>query len=156
MARVSQPEDAHRARRQQLLTGVSARLRELGIQAAFGVLEPYYDLYGTTPAGVTGLVVHEPVGTGRMQVTIVSPHWIMSPDEGGLSADGHTWVREMDIEYDLDDVVAFELSTLEGRGDGPGNPRAVWATRQLVEDEQAVVDAIRLWHGYRDSLRSRR
>jgi hypothetical protein len=154
MARVSQPEDAHRARRQQLLTGVSARLRALGIQAAFGVLEPYYDLYGATPAGVTGLVVHEPVGTGRMQVTIVSPHWIMSPDEGGLSADGHTWVREMDIEYDLDDVVAFELSTLEGRGDGPGNPRAVWATRQLVEDEQAVVDAIRLWHGYRDSLRS--
>ncbi|WP_432835257.1 hypothetical protein [Dactylosporangium sp. CA-092794] len=150
---MSQPLDRYRSRRQQLLAGVSARLREFGIEAAFGPLVPYYDLYGSIPEGLTGLIVNEPIGTGLTQVTVVAARRIVPPGEGGLSADGHSWVRDVDLEYDLDGDLAFEIATLEGRGDGPGDPRAVWAPRQLVGTEEAVVDAIRLWHGYRDTLR---
>ncbi len=145
MARVSQPADAHRARRQQLLTGISARLREMGIEAAFGVLEPYYDLEGAAPANLTGLAVREPVGTGRLQVTVVGMVRNQSHGEGcGCE----------DTDYDLDGELAYEVATLDGRGDGPGDPRAVWSTRQIARSEQGVVDAVRLWHGSRDSLRS--
>jgi WD40 repeat protein len=42
------------------------------------------------------------------------------------------------------------VTTLDERGDGS----AVWAPRRLVGTEEAVVDAIRLWHGYRDTLRA--
>jgi len=148
---VSQPLDRHRQRREQLLTGVSDRLRELGIDAAFGTLTPYYDLYGAIPEGLTGLVVPEPAGSGSMQVTVVA----VRPSAGaGPSADGRSWERDADLEYDIADHVVFEVTTLEGPGDGPGDPRAVWAPRRLVGDVEAVVDAIRLWHGYRDTLRS--
>ncbi|GAA2397105.1 hypothetical protein GCM10010170_113510 [Dactylosporangium salmoneum] len=44
-----QPFDRYRPRRQQLLAGVSAWLREFCIQAAFSALIPYYDLYGAAP-----------------------------------------------------------------------------------------------------------
>ncbi|MER7009722.1 hypothetical protein ABT297_42695 [Dactylosporangium sp. NPDC000555] len=145
--------DRHRSRREQLLAGVSARLRGLGIEAAFGTLVPYYDLYGSAPGGLTGLVVHEPTGAGRMQVTAVAARRTVPPGEGGLSADRRTWVRDVDLEYDLDGDVVFEVTILEGPGDGPGDPPAVWAPRLLVRDEEAVVDAVRLWHGYRDTLR---
>jgi hypothetical protein len=154
MTAVSQPADAHRARRQRLLAGVEARLRALGIEATFGVLEPYYDLYGAVPDGLTGLAVQEPTGTGRMQVTVVGARRTVPQGEGGLSADGRSWVRDLDIQYDLDGDLLFEVSTLEGPGDGPGHPPAVFAARRLVRDEQAVVDAVRLWYGYRDALRS--
>ncbi|GFJ88527.1 hypothetical protein Prum_021690 [Phytohabitans rumicis] len=78
-----------------------------------------------------------------MQVTVVAAR-----------RDGDTWVRDVELEYDIDGEVVFEVSTLEGRGDGPGNPPAVWAPRRLVREPEAVVDAIRLWHGYRDMLRA--
>src|SRR5512142_1703335 len=125
MARVSPDADAHRARRQQLLAGVAHRLRAIGIEASFGVLERYYDLYGAIPEGVTGLVVHEPTGTGRMQVTVVGAHRRVPSGEGGYSGDGRTWVRDLDVRYDLEGDLVFELSTLEGRGDGPGHPAAI-------------------------------
>ncbi|MEV8516795.1 hypothetical protein [Dactylosporangium sp. NPDC051484] len=149
-----QPFDRHRSLREQLLAGISARLREVGIEAVFDTLVPYYDLYGSAPGGLTGLVVHEPTGAGRMQVTAVAARRTVPPGEGGLSADRHTWVRDVDLEYDLAGDVVFEVTTLEGPGDGPGDPPAVWAPRLLIRVEEAVVDAIRLWHGYRDTLRS--
>ena len=47
MARVIQlPDDAYRARRQQLLADVLARLREAGIAVSFEPLERYYDFCG--------------------------------------------------------------------------------------------------------------
>ncbi|BCY08369.1 hypothetical protein L3i22_034570 [Actinoplanes sp. L3-i22] len=145
MARVSAPLDRHRDQRQQLLAGVTERLRRLGIPASFGQLTPYYDFYGQIPDGLTGLVVDEPVGPGSMQVTVVAAH-----RTGESSTDPHLWVREVDLEYDLDGDVYFEVSTLDDAGDGS----AVWAPRQLVGSEEGVVDAIRLWHGYRDMLRA--
>jgi hypothetical protein len=159
MAPMPEPADAHHELRRRLLAGVSTRLRELGIEDTFGPLQPYYDLYGSTPDGVTGLIVRQPGDGGRMQVTVVS---VRATGGDGLSPDGHTWSRDLDIEYDLEDdsgdgpdrSLAFEVTTLEGHGDGPGTPPAVWAPRRLVREEQAVLDAIRLWHGYRDSLRS--
>lgn len=153
MARVSQPVDAHHARRRQLLAGVSARLREVGIGAAFGPLQRYYDRYGSTPDGVTGLIVNQPVGTSRMQVTVVGVHRTTPPGEGGLSADGRSWARDLELRYDLDGDVVFEVTMLDSPDAGPDQP-AVWSTRRLVGDEQAVVDTIRLWHGFRDTLRS--
>jgi hypothetical protein len=70
MTRVCQPlDDAYRARRQWLLAGVAARLAEAGIGATFERLERYYDFYGALPDGVTGLVVRQPAGRARMQVT---------------------------------------------------------------------------------------
>jgi hypothetical protein len=73
----------------------------------------------------------------------------------------------VDIRYGLDgDELLFEVSTLEGLdgvegleglaagGDGPGDPAAIWAPRRLTGDEQAAVDAVRLWYGYRDSFRA--
>ncbi|MGN9908863.1 hypothetical protein ACTMTJ_15075 [Phytohabitans sp. LJ34] len=140
---MSQPLDRFRTRREQLLAGVYTRLRDLGIEAVFGVLVPYYDFYGAIPDGLTGLSVRDAAATGRMQVTVLAAR-----------RDGDTWVRDTDLEYDLDSDFVFEVSTLEGRGDGPGDPPAIWAPRRLVRAEEAVVDAIRLWHGYRDTLRA--
>ncbi len=156
MLRVAESVDAYRVRRQQLLSGVSARLREVGIDAAFGELRGYYDLYGAVPEGLTGLIVRQPGDPGQMQVTVVGAHRTAPPGEGGLSADRRLWVRDVDIRYELDgdDEVVFEVSTLEGTGDGPGNPPAIWAPRQLTRDGEAAVDAIRLWYGYRDSWRT--
>ncbi|WP_432994686.1 hypothetical protein [Dactylosporangium sp. CA-233914] len=148
--------DRHEQRRRVELAGVSARLRELGIEPAFGALTPYYDFYGRVPGNLTGLVVGEPHGTGRMQVTVVAARRIVPPGEGGLSADGHVWTRDVDIAHDLsggDDVV-FEVTLLEGVIDEPEAPESVWAPRQLLADDEAVVDAVRLWHGYRDMLRA--
>src|SRR5215470_8353230 len=156
MARVSQPPaDAHRARRQQLLAGVSAWLQEVGIRATFEPLERYYDFYGSLPDGLTGLVVRQPAGGARMQVTVVSVRRIVPPGEGGLSADGRVWVRDLDVNYDLglDGHIVFEVTTLEDPDAGLGHSRATSAMRRLTRDEQAVVDAVRLWHGYRESLR---
>ncbi|MET7400942.1 hypothetical protein ABZS66_46430 [Dactylosporangium sp. NPDC005572] len=136
--------------RQRLLSGVAARLRELGIPAGFGLLVPYQDFYGSSPDGLTGLVVHQPDGPGRMQVTVVAARRTVPPGEGGLSADGRVWVRDVDLDYELaGDELAFEFTTLDEAGAGP-----VWTPRQLARDEEAVVDAIRLWHGFRDTLRS--
>src|SRR5690349_4378753 len=146
MARVSAPLDRHRAQRERLLAGVSERLRRLGIVAAFGQLTPYYDFHGRIPEGLTGLVVDEPAGEGSMQVTVVAAHRTGAKP----SADPNVWVREADLEYDLAGDVVFEVTTLDERGDGS----AVWAPRRLVGTEEAVVDAIRLWHGYRDTLRA--
>src|SRR5688500_3407172 len=107
MARVPPSIDAHRARRQQLLAGISAQLREIGIEAAFGVLEPYYDLSGVTPEGLTGFVVREPVGTGRTQVTVgglvrTGPH-----GTGHLSAD--SCQCGLDIDYNPVGELTFEV-----------------------------------------------
>ncbi|WP_238012430.1 hypothetical protein KZZ52_21850 [Dactylosporangium sp. AC04546] len=136
--------------RQRLLSGVAARLRELGIPAEFGLLVPYQDFYGSSPDGLTGLVVPQPDGPGRMQVTVVAARRTVPPGEGGLSADGRMWVRDVDLDYDLaGDALAFEFTTLDEGGAGP-----VWAPRQLAHDEEAVVDAIRLWDGFRETLRS--
>ncbi|HTJ31853.1 MAG TPA: hypothetical protein VL738_01355 [Dactylosporangium sp.] len=146
---MSKPVDQYGPHRAKRLEGVATRLRGLGIDVEFGVLVPYYDLYGGMPEGLTGLVVPEPDGPGRMQVTVVSARRTAPPGEGGLSADGRTWVRDVDLEYDLGADMVFEVTTLDAFGDGP-----VWAPRRLVDTEQAVVDAIRLWHGYRDTLRS--
>ncbi|WP_433203201.1 hypothetical protein ACQP00_33715 [Dactylosporangium sp. CS-047395] len=146
--------DRHERRRRLELAGVWARLREAGIEPAFGSLTPTYDFYGKVPAELTGLVVDEPHGTGRMQVTVVAARRLVPPGEGGLSADGHTWTRDVDIEHDLtaaDGELLFEVTLLEGATDSSG---AVWAPRRLARDEQAVVDAVRLWHGYRDMLRA--
>lgn len=145
MARVSAPLDRHRDQRQQLLAGVHERLRRLGIPVSFGQLTPYYDFYGQIPDGLTGLVVDEPRGPGSMQVTVVAAH-----RTGESSDDPRMWVREVDLEYDLDGDVFFEVTTLDEAGDGS----AVWAPRQLVGTDEGVVDAIRLWHGYRDTLRA--
>ncbi|WP_436535021.1 hypothetical protein [Actinoplanes sp. HUAS TT8] len=142
---MSAPLDRHRDQRQQLLAGVLERLRRLGIPVSFGLLTPYYDFYGQIPDGLTGLVVDEPAGPGSMQVTVVAAH-----RTGESSTDPHLWTREVDLEYDLDGDVYFEVTTLDDSGDGS----AVWAPRQLVGTEEGVVDAIRLWHGYRDTLRA--
>jgi hypothetical protein len=154
---VSEPLDQHERRRRLELAGVSARLREVGIEAAFGPLTQYYDFYGKVPGNLTGLVVDEPHGTGRMQVTVVAARRIVPPGEGGSSADGHTWTRDVDIEHDLTgggDLV-FEVTLLEGlEGAADGEPGSFWAPRRLVRDEEAVVDEVRLWHGYRDMLRA--
>jgi hypothetical protein len=156
MACVSQPSaDAYRAGRQRLLAGVSARLREAGIGATFEPLERYCDFYGSLPDGLTGLVVRATAGGARMQVTVVSARRIVPPGEGGLSGDGRSWVRDLDVSYDLDvsgDIV-FEVTTIEDPDAGLGHSRATSAMRRLTRDDQAVVDAVRLWHGYRESLR---
>nr|BFE60577.1 hypothetical protein GCM10020063_051030 [Dactylosporangium thailandense] len=152
---MAEAPDRHEQRRRAELAGVAARLREVGIEPAFGPLTPTYDFYGRVPANLTGLVVGEPHNTGRMQVTVVAARRLVPPGEGGLSADGHMWTRDVDIEHDLaaaDDVV-FEVTLLDGFGDAAGT-ESVWAPRQLVRDEEAVVDAVRLWHGYRDMLRA--
>ncbi|MFI5909897.1 hypothetical protein [Dactylosporangium sp. NPDC051541] len=145
--------DRHEARRRRALAGVSARLREVGIEPAFGALTQYYDFYGKVPANLTGLTVDEPHGTGRMQVTVVTAERLVPPGEGGLSADGHVWTRDVDIEHDLPDGAAlvFEVTLLEGPAEASG---AMWAPRRLVREEEAVVDAVRLWHGYREMLRA--
>ncbi|WP_426503575.1 hypothetical protein ACPPVO_38950 [Dactylosporangium sp. McL0621] len=148
--------DRHERRRRAELAGVWARLREVGIEPAFGPLTPTYDFYGKVPGNLTGLVVGEPHNTGRMQVTVVAARRIVPPGQGGLSADGHVWTRDVDIEHDLadSDAVVFEVTLLDGVAGVPGEPASVWAPRQLVVDEEAVVDAVRLWHGYRDMLRA--
>ncbi len=90
-----------------------------------------------------------------MQVTVVSVRRIVPPGDGGLSGDGREWVRDLDVNYDLDadgDVV-FEVTTLEDPDAGLGHSRATSAMRRLTHDNQAVADAVRLWHGYRQSLR---
>lgn len=156
MTGVSQPPaDACQADRQQLLAGVVGQLREAGIGATFEPLERYYDFYGALPDGVTGLVVRQPAGSARMQVTAASVRRILPPGEGGLSADGREWVRDLDVDYHLEpggDVV-FEVTTLEDSDAGLGHSRATSAMRRQTRDVQAVVDAVRLWHGYRESLR---
>ncbi|MBO0819340.1 MAG: hypothetical protein J2P26_00665 [Nocardiopsaceae bacterium] len=149
------PADAYQARRRALLAGVAAGLGEVGIGARFEPLERYYDFYGALPYGVTGLVVRQPAGSARMQVTAASVRRILPPGEGGLSADGHVWVRDLDVDYNLDgggDVV-FEVTTLEDPDAGLGHSRATSAMRRLTREDQAVVDAVRLWYGYRESLR---
>lgn len=146
---MSPPLDRFRTRREQLLVGISARLGDLGIDASFGVLVPYYDLYGAIPEGLTGLVVHDAARTGRTQVTVVAARRVRPRGKGG-----DAWERDDRLEYDIEGDFVFEVTTLEGRGDGPGDPRAIWAPRWLVRDEEAVVDAIRKWHGYRETLRS--
>jgi hypothetical protein len=143
--RVSAPLDRHRDQRQRLLAGVVGRLRRLSIPVSFGLLTPYYDFYGQIPDGLTGLIVDEPAGPGSMQVTVVAAH-----RTGGSSTDPHLWARDVDLEYDLVGDVYFEVTTL----DEPGDSGAVWAPRQLVGTEEGVVDAIRLWHSYRDTLRA--
>ncbi|MFI1995615.1 hypothetical protein [Actinoplanes sp. NPDC020271] len=142
---MSAPLDRHRDQRQRLLAGVVERLRRLGIPVSFGQLTPYRDFYGQVPDGLTGLVVDEPSGPGSMQVTVVAAH-----RTGESSTDPHLWVRDVDLEYDLVGDVYFEVTTLDESGDGD----AVWAPRQLVGTEEGVVDAIRLWHSYRDTLRA--
>jgi hypothetical protein len=151
---VGLPADAHRSRRQRLLVGVSARLREVGIVAVFDVLERYYDFYGSLADGVTGLVIRQPAGGGRMQVTVVRVR-TLTPGEAGMSGDGRVWVRDLDVTHDLDGggEVMFEVTTLEDPDDGLGHSRANSAMRRLTNDDVAVVDAVRLWHGYRESLR---
>jgi hypothetical protein len=156
MARVSKPPaDEHQARRQDLLAGVAARLAEAGIGATFEPLERYFDFYGALPDGVTGLVVRQQIGGARMQVTAAGVRRIVPPGEGGLSASRREWVRDLEVSYNLDgggDVV-FEITTLEDPDAGLGHSRATSAMRRLTGDVQAVIDAIRLWHGYRESLR---
>ncbi|WP_162907510.1 hypothetical protein [Allorhizocola rhizosphaerae] len=151
---MSELPDAHRSHREQLLASLSAQLQELGIQAMFGVLQRYYDLYGFMPEGLTGLVVDQPDGPGRMQVTVVGVRRTVPPGEGGLSPDRRTWVRDLDILYDLGGDIAFEITTFDDRTLRPSGTNALWAARRLTHDEQAVIDAIRLWYGYRDSLRA--
>src|SRR4051794_22006221 len=46
IARVAEVLDRHERRRRAELAGVSARLREVGIEPAFGPLTPTYDFYG--------------------------------------------------------------------------------------------------------------
>ncbi|GAA3453258.1 hypothetical protein [Dactylosporangium matsuzakiense] len=153
MTAVAEALDRHERRRRAALAGVSARLRAVGIEPAFGVLTQYYDFYGKVPTGLTGLTVDEPHGTGRMQVTVVAAERLVPPGEGGLSADGHVWTRDVDIEHDLPAAadLVFEVTLLEGPAEASG---AMWAPRRLVRDEEAVVDAVRLWHGYREMLRA--
>src|SRR4051794_32215554 len=76
-------QDVHRLRRQQHLAGIVSRLRVLGIGSTFEALEPYYDFYGSTPDGLTGLVVRQ-LGDARMQVTVVRVRRILPLGEGGL------------------------------------------------------------------------
>src|SRR5437867_1728508 len=128
------PTDAHQPRRHQLLAGVWAQLREVGIAATFEVLERYADFYGSLPDGVTGLVVGQPEGTARMQVTVARVHRILPPREGGLSADHRFWSRELDVGYDLDldGEVVFEVTRLEDPDEGLGHSRAGSAGRRLM------------------------
>ncbi|GGM67934.1 hypothetical protein ACFFX1_46660 [Dactylosporangium sucinum] len=86
--------------RQRLLSGVAARLETLGIAAEFGLLVPYQDFYGSSPDG-----------PGRMQVTVVAARRTVPPGEGGLSADGRMWVRDVDLDYELS---GDELAALLG------------------------------------------
>ncbi|MFD0743776.1 hypothetical protein ACFQ1L_19570 [Phytohabitans flavus] len=48
---------------------------------------------------------------------------------------------------------AFEVTMLEDPDDGLGHSRDTSAQRTVTGDEQAVIDAARLWYGYRHTLR---
>jgi hypothetical protein len=150
------PPDPHRERRRALLAGIAARLREAGLQPAFGPLEPYRDFYGCLPAGTAGLVCEQPPTTARLQVTAIRVRRTQPPGQGGLSPDRRSWVRDADVTYDLDGdgAPAFEVTMLEDPDDGLGHTRDTSAQRTVTADEQAVVDTARLWYGYRHTLRS--
>ncbi|GAA4443605.1 hypothetical protein GCM10023170_020180 [Phytohabitans houttuyneae] len=139
-----------------MLAGVAGRLREVGIGTAFGPLESYRDFYGTLPAGTAGLVCEQPPTTARLQVTAILVRRTLPPGEGGLSPDRRSWVRDADVSYDLDGYgePAFEVTILEDPDDGLGHSRDTSAQRTVTADEQAVVDAARLWYGYRHTLRA--
>lgn len=149
------PPDPHRERRRALLAGIAGRLREVGIEPAFGVLESYRDFYGTLPAGTTGLVCAQPPTTARLQVTAILVRRTLPPGEGDLSPDRRSWVRDAEVVYDLDGDggPAFEVTMLEDPDEGLGHTRDTSAQRTATGDEQAVVDTARLWHGYRHTLR---
>ncbi|WP_043512027.1 MULTISPECIES: hypothetical protein [unclassified Actinoplanes] len=142
---MSAPLDRHRAERRRLLAGISDQLRRRGIPSSFGQLTPYYDGYGRAPAGLTGLVVDEPDGPGSLQVTVVTAHRVAE-----ASGDPLRRARDVDLEYDLNGEILFEVTTL----DVAVGSAAVWSPRLLTGSEEAVVDAVRLWHGYRDTLRA--
>jgi hypothetical protein len=149
MWRVSDiPTDAYRPRRQHLLAGVATRLRKVGIDATFEALERYGDLHGHPPAGLTGLVVRQAAGDARMQVTVLRVRRVAP-----RSTDPRRWVRDLDLSYDLegDGAVAFELTVLEDPDAGLGHSRGFSAMREVVDTEQAAVDAVRLWHGHREA-----
>lgn len=152
---MAQVNDAHRLRRQQLLAGVATRLRDVGVDATFEAVERYRDINGATPDGLTGLVVRQAAADARMQVTVLRVRRVAPPASGT-----GTWVRGLDLSYDLDEdadeggygAVVFEVTQLEDPDDGLGHSRST-AARHLVDDEQAVVEAIQLWLGYRESWR---
>ncbi|MDQ7903871.1 hypothetical protein RB614_04970 [Phytohabitans sp. ZYX-F-186] len=150
------PPDPHRERRRALLAGIAGRLREAGIETAFGPLETYRDFYGALPAGTAGLVCEQPPTTARLQVTAIRVRRTLPPGQGGLSPDRRSWVRDADVTYDLDGdgEPAFEVTMLEDPDDGLGHSRDTSAQRTVTADEQAVVDAARLWYGYRHTLRA--
>ncbi|GFJ76238.1 hypothetical protein [Phytohabitans houttuyneae] len=154
--RAANTPDPHRERRRAMLAGVAGRLREVGIGTAFGPLESYRDFYGTLPAGTAGLVCEQPPTTARLQVTAILVRRTLPPGEGGLSPDRRSWVRDADVSYDLDGYgePAFEVTILEDPDDGLGHSRDTSAQRTVTADEQAVVDAARLWYGYRHTLRA--
>jgi hypothetical protein len=141
--------------RRRLLAGVAERLARAGLRAEYRPLERYLDFYGGPPAGTTGLVCKQPASTGAAQVTIVRVRRLLPPGEGGLAPDRRSWVRDLDVTYELsaDGELAYEVTMLEDPDDGLGHSRATSAQRELTDDMQAVVDALTLWHSHRDMIR---
>jgi hypothetical protein len=152
------PPDADLSRRRALLAGVAARLRTAGIGARFEALESYLDLYGRLPAGVTGLVCPHPTDAARMQITVVRAERTAPAGLSAAAAGEGSWVPDLALDYDLggDGDLFFEMTTLEDPDDGLGHSRETAAQRTLTDDEQGVLDAVWLWHGYRETLRCAR
>jgi hypothetical protein len=156
MASAAHHDDPDRDARWRLLRPVAEQLAAAGVASEFVPLERYLDFYAGLPTGTTGLACRHPAAANTVaQVTIVRVKRLLRPGEGGLHPDGRSWVRDLDLDYRLGAAgdLHYEVTLLEDPDDGLGHTRATSAQRRLTDDAQAVVDAVVLWHGYRDTLR---
>ncbi len=156
MASAAHVDDPDRDARWRLLGPVAEQLAAAGVASQFVPLEPYLDFYGGLPAGTTGLVCRHPAAANAVaQVTVVRVMRLLPGGQGGLRPDGRSWVRDLDLDYRLSTAgeLHYEVTLLEDPDDGLGHDRETSAQRRLTDDVQAVVDAVVLWRGYRDTLR---